>query len=79
MPLESAAVQALVATAPEGKFLALSVADMEKWTQFVADANEPTCHPELFYGCVARLLAENMGSAVPADCADAQMRTFVVD
>ncbi|CAK0877737.1 unnamed protein product [Prorocentrum cordatum] len=68
MPLESAAAQAFVATVPEGKFLALSGADMEKWIQFVADANEPTRHPELFYGSMRTFVIDGFrAGAKPFD------------
>ena len=79
MPLDSAAVQTLVTAVPQQKFLSLPPAGMEMWIEFVATANEPTTHGELFYASVARALAEQMGSSEPADYADSQMRQFIID
>ena len=51
MSLEAAAVQALVAKVPQGRFLGLTASDQEEWVRYVANANEPTRHDVLFYGC----------------------------
>ena len=79
MPLDSAKVQSLVAKVPEGKWLKLSSSAIEEWLQFVADANEPISHDEVFYASVARVMSEQMGSAAPSDFADPQMRTFIIE
>ncbi|CAK0823085.1 unnamed protein product [Prorocentrum cordatum] len=79
MPLESGKVQSLIAKVPEGKWLKLSSSAIEEWLHFVADANEPISHDEVFYASVARVMSEQMGSAAPSDFADPQMRTFIIE
>ncbi|CAK0881890.1 unnamed protein product [Prorocentrum cordatum] len=79
MPLESGKVQSLIAKVPEGKWLKLSSSAIEEWLHFVAGANEPISHDEVFYASVARVMSEQMGSAAPSDFAGPQMRTFIIE
>lgn len=73
-------VAAVIDKVYRDKFLGLGSEARVKWVHFVASVDdEPkNAHAVMFYAAVARVLAEVMGSAQPADYAELHMRDLIV-
>ena len=74
-------IEALAQTEPESSFLEAPVQKVSEWIAFITSVDDAPKdkHPLIFYGFVARILAQAMGSTEPVDFADTHMRTLVLD
>ena len=80
MSFEKSEITAMAAAAPEHSFMGAAQMKIAEWIEFVTsvDENPKDSHPLIFYGLVARILAEGVGSLAPVAYADPHMRNIVL-
>ena len=80
MSFSASELKAALETVPSDQFLKLGEDARVQWLGFVTSVDEKPkdSHDVSFYAIVARTLAEVMGTALPADYAEAHMRGMIV-